>query len=1359
MYRMWPYLYDGQSTYNQAPISGLLTAVLTLLDKDLLTYAAAESAYDSWGNPVRSTTYSGEAAHPYTQAPAGAQVNEVYFGTGESPCLALEDNGYAGYPLWTENDLGQRVNLAYSDAGGDTGFLFGVPVSVTDANGSTTQAGYDSFGRVTSVCIPGDSCASQASIELSYQDDPATFSFPFYTEATQKLDALNNLTARKFYDGRGRLLQSQTVGADLANGTRDVLVDYVYDAFSRPVQQTVPYDVANGLPFGQDLNQPMSTTAYDTRDRPVESVGPAGNGAIYAYALIDGRLQTALTDPLVNTTTTILDGLGRVAEVHAAVDPWTVYSYDPVDRLIQVDLMAAAGLQGMTTLQYDEASRKRSMDDMDMGVWSYEYNALGALESQTDARGCSVSFSYDSLNRLTGKSYAGPDACGSTPVVSYYYDDYDAVFFSGFTPQAGTFKGLRTGMEDGTGRAIWTYDARGQLLSETKTIFGYAAPFVTGFSYNIAGLPVSMTYPDGEVVSYAYHPQGSVDQVFSSEHLVPYVDASQYDAAGRMTGQALGGQAMALQYNYYDWTTTNGQGRLKEILAGTTASVPATPSLVDLTYTYDAAGNVETILDLNNSGQQQCFTYDSMNRLTAASTHNDAAKGCTTSLGAGTYDETYSYDPASGNLVSKTGMGDYDYGSQVSCAAGSRAIPHAVSSASSSSYTYDCNGSQIERVTAAGTFDLSYDAVNRVISVSGPNGTVNFGFDGDGRRVLKTDAAGVQTFFVGSHFEVKVDPTTPPAPPPTPEPTQTPTATPTPVVGAYCAVGLPQSIPDNNMAGLTTDLLISDTGLLNDLDVEIASAHSQVSQLRITLEHVDSGTIVTLIHQPGRPASPQGCTEDGIDMILDDGAASAAENACDSNAPALGGELSPTGSLADFNGEDLSGTWRLNSVDRRNGASGDLTAFCRHPTTGGGAALDVDDGLASTSRGGAVRPLAALGALARPLAARLSANLTFWAARALKAAGQVHYSQTLTAPAAGETWTSYYSAGARRVALRVQDGDTASESVSYLFGDHLGSTSVIADGSGNLVAELGYLPWGELRFETGASPTQYGYTGQYSEMDDTGLLFYNARWYDPALGRFAQADTIVPGAGNPMAYDRFAYVLNNSMRYADPTGHCGMDFEELGNTTTCLIFSTIEDAETYLAALDEIIHTHDKEYSTTWQWLLEMVGNESFEIIVLAIVKKLGVSTGVAGVMVGMILSLRDEADLNAWVGIRNFRDSLKSTIDTWRDQSNPSDYFLTIEVREKWGSADSFQIQLLTSVTNDSGQIEFHSIVTEGHVVGGPFGGIVNDFGGVMGSILLSSAPRSGAMVVESKWLSVTQYESPGASGDIISLTFWRWE
>ncbi len=55
------------------------------------------------------------------------------------------------------------------------------------------------------------------------------------------------------------------------------------------------------------------------------------------------------------------------------------------------------------------------------------------------------------------------------------------------------------------------------------------------------------------------------------------------------------------------------------------------------------------------------------------------------------------------------------------------------------------------------------------------------------------------------------------------------------------------------------------------------------------------------------------------------------------------------------------------------------------------------------------------------------------------------------------------------------------------------------------------------------------------EVEGFGLMYYRARWLDPQLGRFVQADSIVPGGVQGL--DRYAYVNNNPMRFTDPSGH------------------------------------------------------------------------------------------------------------------------------------------------------------------------------------------------------------------------------
>jgi RHS repeat-associated protein len=132
------------------------------------------------------------------------------------------------------------------------------------------------------------------------------------------------------------------------------------------------------------------------------------------------------------------------------------------------------------------------------------------------------------------------------------------------------------------------------------------------------------------------------------------------------------------------------------------------------------------------------------------------------------------------------------------------------------------------------------------------------------------------------------------------------------------------------------------------------------------------------------------------------------------------------------------------------------------------------------------------------------------------------------------TSTKYYFAGAQRVAMR------SGSMLRYLLADHLGSTSLVTDASGYTVSETRYKAWGEIRFASSLTPglpTKSTYTGQYSYQDDPttaasegfGLMYYGARWYDSQLGRFAQADTIVPPGVQGL--DRYAAMNNNPVHW------------------------------------------------------------------------------------------------------------------------------------------------------------------------------------------------------------------------------------
>jgi RHS repeat-associated protein len=115
-----------------------------------------------------------------------------------------------------------------------------------------------------------------------------------------------------------------------------------------------------------------------------------------------------------------------------------------------------------------------------------------------------------------------------------------------------------------------------------------------------------------------------------------------------------------------------------------------------------------------------------------------------------------------------------------------------------------------------------------------------------------------------------------------------------------------------------------------------------------------------------------------------------------------------------------------------------------------------------------------------------------------------------------------------------------------LLGDHLGSTALTVNSAGAKYGELRYKAFGETRYTFGTTPTSFAFTGQRQE-SGLGLYFYNARWYDPGLGRFIQADTVVPSFADPQSLNRFSYVGNNPLKYVDPSGHtklCGAACED-----------------------------------------------------------------------------------------------------------------------------------------------------------------------------------------------------------------------
>jgi hypothetical protein len=168
----------------------------------------------------------------------------------------------------------------------------------------------------------------------------------------------------------------------------------------------------------------------------------------------------------------------------------------------------------------------------------------------------------------------------------------------------------------------------------------------------------------------------------------------------------------------------------------------------------------------------------------------------------------------------------------------------------------------------------------------------------------------------------------------------------------YCiSPGL--AIPDNNPPGVNSDMSIANGGTITDLNVSLVVTHTWVGDLRFTLTHVDTGTSRVIDDRPGYTGSGFGCSGDDIDATIDDeGVDGNVETQCD-NLPAthgdlVGGDPPSTTLLAGFDGESLTGTWRLNASDNAGGDTGTVDEWCLVPAvTGGGSGLPFNDGFES----------------------------------------------------------------------------------------------------------------------------------------------------------------------------------------------------------------------------------------------------------------------------------------------------------------------------------------------------------------------------------------------------------------------------
>ncbi len=591
---------------------------------------------------------------------------------------------------YTYDTFGNRSSI--TNAFGHTTQLLdyngrGQPARVIDANGTETVLTYHVRGWLISVTVV----------------DPS---------GVAALNSVTNYT----YDNVGQLIEITQ-----PNG---VVLTYTYDAARRLTQisnslgESINYTLDNAGNRTSETIQTSTGTitytvnrAFDELSRVMDIIGAENQTTHFDYDVNDNN--TAVTDPKTNVTNQIYDPLDRLQQSTDAANGTTQFGYDDQDRLTSVT--DANG--NTTTYSYDGFDNLTQISSPDTGTATYAYDSANNRTSMTDARGVVVNYSYDALNRLTHVTYP------ATPAENIVYQ-YDGVT----TGNKGI--GRLTQITDESGSTHYHYDHRGNLLTKTTVIDGQT--FVTSTTYDLANNPIEMTYPSGLVVNYTYDSQGRVQDITATrptETPINIISNTEYLAFGPVKGMTYGNdltQTLTYDQDYRLSTLTSGS---------------ALTTVLDLSYDYDANGNITVIDDSS-------YQYDVLDRLS----------GSTGDYGS----LNYQYDPVGNRLSKEATTTTTDGGSAGNAGAvttysyntGNNQLNTVTTTPATdnttSSYQYDGNGNPLQVNSNDGSTEAltsTYNAANRLATISKPSVTANYTYNALGQRTTKQIVGNTTTHY------------------------------------------------------------------------------------------------------------------------------------------------------------------------------------------------------------------------------------------------------------------------------------------------------------------------------------------------------------------------------------------------------------------------------------------------------------------------------------------------------------------------------------------------------------------------------------------------------------------------------------
>jgi RHS repeat-associated protein len=656
---------------------------------------------------------------------------------GHATTFAYSGTFLGAYPTTVTNALGQFYTQNFD-------FSTGLVTSKTDLNSLVTSYTYDSMWRLASVTRPdggGDTITHQES------------SFPFSATQNTKLNTSTTKSDTNLFDGLGRLTQTQLTSDP--QGT--VFSDTTYDAIGRVATVSNPHRVCGTDPTS---SCGVTTYTYDALSRKIRESYPDGSALTTAYC----GASTLVTDPTKRWRRSRADGLGRLVEVDepnavgASVAStgcpgtgeatWiTSYTYDVLGNLTNV-LQNGSRPRSFT---YDSLSRLLTSTNPEVGALTYTYNPDGPVHTKTDARSIVTTYTYDPLHRELTRTYSNND-----PTVTTTYDQSACLGLS-----ACQNIGHRTSMTDAAGSESWAYGINktqypdSPNISVDKRTTGSITKTGTYYA-DLAGNATTFSYPTGRTIYAVIDKANRNIEVYNG----PAYAAAQYPASPGCLINVVcyTPQGTIYSMSLYHSTGFNGLNILEtyntrlqpqEIKASSSGG-----NAMDLTYNFvdpingGNAGHVFGITNNLDTTRSQTFTYDQVNRITAAQTTSTFATSP-----SHCWAETYQFDNsptggAWGNLTQLTQPANSPYTGCTYEIGFSKTVD---ANNHLSGFSYDASGN-----TSADGYNsyTTWNAESQLTVV----GSSTYLYDGDGRRVAKANTAVPpvpnKLYWYGPHGEI-----------------------------------------------------------------------------------------------------------------------------------------------------------------------------------------------------------------------------------------------------------------------------------------------------------------------------------------------------------------------------------------------------------------------------------------------------------------------------------------------------------------------------------------------------------------------------------------------------------------------------